>query len=128
MAASVHDIRRVLRATGEFSTESTYSDDDVRGMVERYPLPDSAGNEPDATGWSATYDVNAAIGDLWDEKAASLAANYDFSADGGSYSRSQAYEHAQAQARIYRARRVSRARPVELAKPEQEFDTDDLQS
>ena len=55
--------------------------------------------------WIATYDLNAAAADVWDEKAGTLAANFDFSADGSNFSRSQAYEQALKQAGRYRARR-----------------------
>ncbi len=56
--------------------------------------------------WMPTYDLNAAAADVWQEKAATWTTLYDFSADGGSYSRMQAYNATQAQARYYRARRA----------------------
>ena len=55
--------------------------------------------------WIPTYDLNAAAADIWQEKAATWIALYDFSADGGNYSRMQVYEAMQTQARYYRSRR-----------------------
>jgi hypothetical protein len=55
--------------------------------------------------WTATYDLAAAASEVWAEKAAGLAANYDYSSDGASLSRSQAYEQALRQSRYYAARR-----------------------
>ena len=36
-------------------------------------------------------DLYAAAAEIWDEKAAAVAPNFDFSADGGNFSRSQMY-------------------------------------
>jgi hypothetical protein len=99
-------------------TTTTYSDAMLTAIIEKYPCLDEQGEEPftlsSATppahvvnpNWMPTYDLNAAAGDVWQEKAAALTANYDFSADGGNYSRSQAYEMAMKQARYYRARQA----------------------
>ncbi len=55
--------------------------------------------------WTATYDLHAAAADIWEEKAAILSADYDFTADGATLARSQAYEQAMKQARYHRSRR-----------------------
>jgi len=52
-----------------------------------------------------------AAADVWDEKAAAVAMDYDFSADGGQYSRSQAHEQMSAMARRFRARRDASSVP-----------------
>jgi len=90
----------------------------LAAYIERYPLTDARGQESytwdvstvppshvDNTAWVQTYDLHAAAADVWNEKAAALAHLYDFSADGGSYSRSQGVAQAQAQARYHLARR-----------------------
>ena len=99
-------------------TTATYSDVTLAAYIERYPLTDARGKEPytwdvstmppsqiDNEAWVQTYDLHAAAADVWNEKAAALAHLYDFSADGGSYSRSQGVAQAQAQARYHLARR-----------------------
>lgn len=117
MAATAAQIAQVRRMVAE-PTTTTYSDATIKSYIEAYPCIDERGEEPydwdtstdpphqDANAdWIPTYDLNAAAADLWDEKAATLAQDYDFSADGASYSRSQAYEAAEKRSRYYRSRR-----------------------
>ena len=117
MAATAAEIAQIRRMTAE-PTTTTYSDALVTGFIEDHPLMDDLGTDPyywtetgtaaptktDNDDWYPTYDLNAAAGDIWEEKAAGLAAYYDFKADGGDYSMSQAYEHAQKRAKYYRSR------------------------
>jgi hypothetical protein len=112
-AAQIATVRRMV---AEPAT-TTYSDALITTFIEAYPLQDERGELPytwsSATPpaqvvndrWVATYDLNAAAADIWQEKAGSLAALYDFAADGGNYSRSQAFEQAMKQARYFRARK-----------------------
>lgn len=113
MTATAEQIAELRRKVGE-PTYDNYSDAVLSEYIERYPLVDSAGEAPyiDDGGelveneyWTATYDLNAAAAAIWGEKAGALAVNYDFSADGATYHRSQAYKQAQEQARYYSARR-----------------------
>jgi len=117
MSATSEQIARLRRMVAE-PTTTTYSDDDLAEYIERYPLLDARGEEPytwdDSTDpptqdanedWIPTYDLNAAAADIWDEKAAVASANYDFSADGGSYSRGQVADRYMQRARYYRSRR-----------------------
>ena len=102
----------------ESADTSSYSDATIQSYIEAYPLLDERGEEPytwdssttppsqDANeDWIPTYDLHAAAADLWEEKAAVVGQDYDFSADGGSYHRSQVYEQYMKQARFHRARR-----------------------
>lgn len=112
-AAQISQIRRMVNEP----TVTTYSDALITTFIEAYPRIDERGELPYTwssavppvqvvnTEWVATYDLNAAAADMWEEKAGALAGNYDFSADGGNYTRSQAYEMAMKQCRFYRARR-----------------------
>ena len=99
--------------------------EDARGegpWIESESDPGTLEENPD---WTATYDLNAAAADLWEEKAANHAANFDFSADGGSYSRSQAYDQHMTQARYFRSRRSVKTitmRPEPLMQGEEEID------
>lgn len=119
MAASATDIARVRRMVNE-PDATTYSDADIAEAIERYPAVDARGEDPwvestttpgtleENEDWTATYDLNAAASDLWAEKAAVLAQDYDFEADGGSYTRSQANAQAMRMSRHYSARRNPR--------------------
>ena len=113
-AAQVAQLRRMVNET----TATTYSDADLATMIEAYPCLDARGEEPgpwdtsttpptwDANeSWIPTYDLSAAAAAIWEEKAAILAQDFDFNADGGDYTRSQTYEQAMKQARYHRSRR-----------------------
>lgn len=116
MTATAAQIAQVRRMVNEPLT-TTYSDLAIQTYIESYPLIDALGQPPYIRSttapftlvanpwWTATYDLNAAAADIWEEKAAILSQDFDFSADGGNYSRSQAYEQAMKQARNFRARR-----------------------
>lgn len=117
MMATAAQIAELRRMCAEIDAK-TYLDADLAAYIERYPLTDARGQEAftwdvstvppshiDNTAWVPTYDLHAAAADVWNEKAAALAHLYDFSADGGSYTRSQGVAQAQAQARYHLARR-----------------------
>lgn len=104
MSATAAQIAQVRRMTAE-PTAATYDDAAIAAYIEAYPVIDANDNPPDDADWTATYDLHAACGDLWEEKAAGAAAEFDFAADGGTYSRSQKYEQYMKQARWHRARR-----------------------
>lgn len=119
MTATSDQIEQLRRMTAE-PTQDTYSDSDMATYLERYPLLDEQGKRPytlssnspperetnDA--WIPTYDIYAAAGDIWEEKAAAVASLYDFKADGGDYARSQRYEQYMKMARSNRSRRSSK--------------------
>ena len=120
MAATAAQIARLRRMVDE-PDDTTYDDDAITDYIERYPLVDERGEKPytwdtstqpptqdENEDWVATYDLNAAAADIWEEKAATMAEDFDFSADGGRYSRSQAYEHYMRMAARYRSRRSAR--------------------
>lgn len=109
MGASLAQIDRLRRLVNEPYNSSTYDDLLLTEMLEAHPLPDSDGRAPDDEEWDSTsLDVWAAAADIWAEKAAALAGEFDFGADGANYSRSQAYEHARKQAAFCASRRAAR--------------------
>lgn len=114
-AAQVAILRRMVNEP----TETTYSDDALEGYIETYPVMDERGEEPytwdtstqpptkdDNADWYPTYDLHAAAADIWQEKAATVAADFSFSADGGKYDRNQVYEQYMKQAKYHGARRI----------------------
>jgi hypothetical protein len=108
-AAQIAQLRRMVAEP----TTTTYSDAILTEYIERYPHIDQYGETPvDDDGeanadWTATYDLSAAAGDVWEEKASTLAGDYDFTQQGaGSFSRSQAYEQAMKQCRYFRSKRL----------------------
>ena len=118
MAATAAQKLQLRRMCGLASNDATYTDAVLAAYIEAYPLPDEWGQLPfyedysttppshlANVNWVPTYDLAAAAADVWDEKAATLAPQYDVSADGASRTMSQQYEHATARARHWRARR-----------------------
>lgn len=115
-------IAQLRRMTAEPITSDTYTQTDMSAVLQRYPVRDSAGLAPDSVSWAEAWDVNRAAADVWDEKASLLAADFDFKADGGQYSRSQAHAQMLAMARRYRSLRqtgalVLEATPAPAAAP-----------
>ena len=107
MAATAEQIALVRRMAGITINDPVYSPDSVvAAYITRYSLIDAHGRAPGATDWVATYDLHAAAADILEERAAALAVEFDFSADGASYQRSQQYEKLMQQCRFYRARRT----------------------
>lgn len=117
-------IGRVRRMTGEqFNT--SYTDAEIQTIITQYPLVDSEGFSPDQINWTPTYDLNAAAASIWEEKASGRTQNFDFSADGGSYQRSQSYEMAMKQARHYRSKRSLKAIELETVPKDDDDLSDD---
>jgi hypothetical protein len=128
-AALIAQLRRMVAEP----TVATYSDAVLTEYIERAPLIDSLGRDPYVVStttppvmianpdWAGSpYDLNRVASEIWEEKAGALAAQFDFSEDGQSFSRRQKYENAEKQARIYRAKRSAQAiklYPYPLANP-----------
>lgn len=137
MTATAEEIARLRRMCGLADSDTDYSESILSDFIERYPIVDARGESPYVEStttpgtleinedWTATYDLNVAAADIWDEKAAALVDKFDFNADGHSFQRSQQYTMAANQARRYRSRRninTVRARP----EPRPPDDEDDL--
>ena len=108
MAVSADQIERLRRMVNEPTTD-TYSDDALTAYISKYALVDSQGRDVGNDSWTEDYDLAAAAALVWGEKASTLVCNFDFSADGASYSRSQMYEMHIAQAKYWSSRRAPRA-------------------
>lgn len=121
MTATAAQKSQLRRMTALALADATYTDTVLGEYIERYALLDGNGEEPQTLdtsttpptwtanpNWIATYDLNAAAADIWEEKAAAVAVDFDFTADGGNYSRSQVFEQYMKNARHYRARRSAK--------------------
>jgi hypothetical protein len=103
----VEMVEWLRRLTGETGSGSVYSDGMLAEMIGRYAMVDAEGYAPVEVGWAGAWDVHLAAADVWEEKAAAVAADFDFAADGGDYKRSQAYGQMVRQAQRMRAMRRS---------------------
>lgn len=129
MTATIEQVAKLRRMIAE-PTTTNYTDADLIDYIESYPVADALGIFPNASGWAGdTYDLNSAAADIWNEKAGLMSGNFDFSADGGNYTRSQMFEHAKKQARYYRSRRKpGYHRMIQSPNELSDFDLDDLES
>lgn len=84
------------------ATLKDYLGDDVRPalgdatlarLVARFRIADTAGRRPDDTHWEPSYALNAAAAEGWRMKASRVAADFNFSADGASFSKGDVIEH-----------------------------------
>ena len=120
MAATAAMAERLRRMVDE-PTEDTWDNDAIDDYIERYPLIDVLGTDPQEVDFSTTpptisekdewipiYDLHAAAADIWEEKASTIAENYNFSADGGSFSRSKKYDQYMSKARFHLSKRSAK--------------------
>ena len=66
-----------------------YSDNELTRRIKSSSVMDDKGNKPDEPNWAATYDLYLVASEIWLEKAGMVADEFDFSSDGGNFSRSQ---------------------------------------
>ena len=117
-AAMAAELRRMV----DESTETTYDDDLILAIIAKYPLIDALGTDPleydyttepptasEVDNWIPTYDLHAAASQIWDEKAGAVSDEFDFSADGGKYTRSQKIEMCMGQSRWHASRKSPKA-------------------
>lgn len=110
-------LSEVRRMTDELDAAGTYADPVLQEIAQGFLCdPDvngeaqfeSDGITPNAD-FVPVWDLNAMAAKIWAEKAGAVAKNYDFSANGGQYSRSQWRASCMAQAHFYRSRRAIRS-------------------
>ena len=125
MGATTSQISQLRRMCALATDDATYTAAVLAEYVERYPVDDEDGRDPEDAEWEETYDLNAAAGDVWEEKASAIADLYNFTADGGTFNRSEAFEHARRQASHFRSRRFARSVKVRAARPYNQTPIDD---
>jgi len=138
MTVTAVQIAQVRRMVAE-PLMTTYTDVLLTSIISKYPITDELGTFPyywtQVLGvptkttdpqWVETYDMNAAAAEIWFEKAAALAAQYDFAADGGNYHRSQGYTQAISQAQYYKSKATIRT--IHLVKSPHEIGSSNINS
>jgi len=101
-------VLRLRRMTAE-PDNTVYEDADLEAIILRYPLLDADGRSPSDEDWTPTYDIHAAAADVWEEKAAQVAVDFDFAADGANFHRSQVHIQYLALVRYHRMRRAAKS-------------------
>lgn len=101
MALSVAQIIRLRKMIDE-PTTNNYTDSDLVILGDEVARTiDSAGKAPTVVGYVDTYDLYILTSEIWRLKAGAVSGDFDFEAEGGSYSRSQVYDNYIAQAVRY---------------------------
>lgn len=99
-------LERMVQAS-EAPALTTAEVDDLVALAAR---PDIAGLLRGVTGWIPTWDLTAAVAEGWRWKAAKAARDYDFSADGQTFARSQQRQAFLEMAGQYTDRRIRSVR------------------
>lgn len=129
MGASATQIAQLRRITAE-PTTTNYSDETLTGFLEAHPLPDQWGELPylwdasttppsktDNPIWVEDYDVYAAAVDVWEDKMAKVAQDYNFQADGGSLNREAVFNNYRKMAAYCKSKRKVVAASMGLYRP-----------
>lgn len=108
IADLIQDVRRMVAEPDA----TTYTNEAIERLIKNNAVSDESGRTPENPAWDATYDLNATASDIWEEKAGAVADEIDFSADGGSFQRSQKFAMYMRQAARYRAKAVATSKTV----------------
>lgn len=121
MALSADELTRLQMMSGEsHKTTRSLTDADLQFIADNYAkIKDSDGNTPTASGYTDTYDLYVAAAEAWRMKAGQFAEDFDFEAEGASFSRSQKYTNALKQASRYAAMAGQMAPQIEALSVEQ---------
>jgi len=113
-AAMVSKLRRMI----DEPNDDIYDDDALADYIESYPILDFLGTKPlevdstttpptlsEVADWIPTYDLHAAAAEIWQEKSAAVAEDYNVTADGSTLARSNVHEQYLKQSRYHLSRR-----------------------
>ncbi len=78
-----------LKAMTAADSTPVLSADELDLLLDMHRTADASGVAPGATGWVGTWDLNRAACEGWKWKAAKVAGNFTFSADGATFNRSE---------------------------------------
>jgi hypothetical protein len=77
-----------VKALSSPAQRPVVDDDTVAAFLDASPLVNTVtGLGPQDEAWDGPWDENLAISKVWDAKAAMIAGDYNFSADGASYNK-----------------------------------------
>lgn len=122
MSVSAAMIARVRLLVNEPTNAGNYTDALITAHISRYPCLDERGEKPYTfdtaeppaqvanANWIPTYDLYAASADIWAQKAAGVAEQFEFGSDDQSFKRNQIHEQYMKQMRMC----LSRRRPTTM--------------
>jgi hypothetical protein len=77
---------------------------EVEAILRRAARPDHDGNSPFSDDWRPTYDLNAAVADALEARAAKVLGRFDITVDGQTLRREQVHKALMQAAAVYRRR------------------------
>ena len=98
------ELRNRIFVFSDGSSEPKITSEDLDMLVMGSKTMDKYGVWPTEDSWTATYDVNWAIGTAWELKAARTANRYLFMSGGKMFSRNQYYDHCVKMSRYYKSK------------------------
>lgn len=67
------------------SARPALTDAEVKASIKAHPIPDRFGTSVDVDGWEPTWNVPLIVSELYGIKAAKVAGDFTFTADGSSF-------------------------------------------
>ena len=98
-----------LKLMTAWDSEPALTETELNATLAKAALPDAAGILPQATGWTATYDLNAAAAAAWLIKAGRASATVEVDPPGSGIVTSKVFDNCRKMARIYAKKRNSTA-------------------
>lgn len=109
---TLEDAKTIVALESDAGSEPVVNDANLDLILGQCALADSEGLPPTDDDWAGAYDLKLAIAKVFDIKASKVGTDFDFSADGGNYKRSQKAELFRMRAREYMNRRNTGFEPV----------------
>lgn len=78
---------------GGAAARPALDDPEVDALLARFQVADRYGRRPTDTGWEPTWALNAAAAEGWRLKGSRVAGDFNFSADGASFSKGEVMAH-----------------------------------
>lgn len=78
-----------VKALAGAAQRPALTDAEVISAIQAHPRVDVDGLQADDPDWSQTWDINAAVADLWATKAGKVAGDFNFSADDARYDKGE---------------------------------------
>lgn len=94
-----------LKLLSAWETEPALTEDELDDTLAAFALEDFAGLAPLHEEWTPTYDINAAVAQVWLIKAARASSLVEVDPPGSGVVTSKIFENCRAMARIYAAKR-----------------------
>lgn len=95
------NLKLLLARLTDAATDPVLTSDDISDLVGVAARADADGLYRGDTGWTETWDVNAAAAEGWLRKAGRAATQFNFAEDGQRFDRAQIYQHCMAQHQLY---------------------------